>query len=214
MTETLMNTSNPVAGPRLPGSVGLPLPGTELRVVGSDGCLLAPDQVGEIQVRGPNVFSGYWRKPEMTRDCFTPDGFFRTGDLGRVDEHGYFYLHGRSKDLIISGGYNVYSQEIEAGINSFAGVLESAVIGMPHPDFGEGVMAVVVARAGATVEVRDLQNFLRRNLANYKLPKLTVVATELPRNTMGKVQKNRLRETYLPMWQTYVKTISVGEDAP
>jgi malonyl-CoA/methylmalonyl-CoA synthetase len=205
MTETLMNTSNPLEGCRLPGSIGLPLPGIAVRIAGNDDLPLGPDKVGEIQVRGPNVFSGYWKKPDMSRTCFTPDGFFRTGDLGRMDDQGYIFILGRSKDLIISGGFNVYPKEVEDCINRFEGVQESAVIGMPHPDFGEGVMAVVVARPSVSVDAGALKRFLRRSLANYKLPKWVVMAKELPRNSMGKVQKNRLREIYLPLWQEYLE---------
>jgi malonyl-CoA/methylmalonyl-CoA synthetase len=204
MTETLMNTSNPLEGRRLPGSIGLPLPGVAVRIAASDDLPLGPDTVGEIQVRGPNVFSGYWKKPEMNSACFTPDGFFRTGDLGRMDEQGYISILGRSKDLIISGGFNVYPKEVEDCIDRFEGVQESAVIGMPHPDFGEGVVAVVVARPGVSVDAEALKRFLRRSLANYKLPKCVVIAKELPRNTMGKVQKNRLREIYLSLWQEHL----------
>jgi len=209
MTETLMITSNPLEGQRQPGSVGFPLPGVELRIAGNDDLPLDPDKVGEIQVRGPNVFSGYWRKPEMSATCFTADGFFRTGDLGRMDENGYIYVVGRSKDVIISGGLNVYPKEIEDCIDRVEGIQESAVIGMPHPDFGEAVMAVVVARPGENVDVEALKRFLRRSLANYKLPKLTVIAKELPRNAMGKVQKNRLREFYLTYWHDYLKSAAV-----
>jgi len=143
--------------------------------------------------------------PEMTRDCFTADGFFRTGDLGRMDEDGYIHILGRSKDLIISGGFNVYPREVEDCIDRFEAVLESAVIGMPHPDFGEAVMAVVVARRGADVEVDALKRFLRRSLASYKLPKCIAIAKELPRNALGKVQKDRLREIYLPLWREHLE---------
>ena len=204
LTETLMNTSNPLEGPRLPGSVGLPLPGVEVRIAGQDDQPLAAEAVGEIQVRGPNVFAGYWRRPEMSTACFTPDGFFRTGDLGRIDAHGYVFIVGRSKDLIISGGYNVYPKEVEDCIDRLEGVQESAVIGMPHPDFGEAVMAIIVPRPGVAVEAEAIKPRLRGSLANYKLPKLVVLAKELPRNAMGKVQKNRLRETFLPAWQEFV----------
>jgi malonyl-CoA/methylmalonyl-CoA synthetase len=211
-TETLINTSNPLEGPRVPGSIGLPLPGIAVRIMGNNDLPLEPDKVGEIQVRGPNVFSGYWKKPEMSGTCFTADGFFRTGDLGRMDEKGYFSILGRSKDLIISGGFNIYPKEVEDCINRFEGVRESAVIGMPHPDFGEGVMAVVVACPGVSVDAAALKRFLRHKLANYKLPKWVVMTNELPRNTMGKVQKNRLREIYLPLWRTYLER-TVGADA-
>jgi malonyl-CoA/methylmalonyl-CoA synthetase len=213
MTETLINTSNPLEGRRLPGSIGLALPGIAARIVGDDDLPLAPNKVGEIQVRGPNLFSGYWKKPEMSRTCFTPDGFFRTGDLGRMDEQGYIYILGRSKDLIISGGLNVYPKEVEDCIDRFEGIQESAVIGMLHPDFGEGVMAIVVARPGVSVDAEALKRFLRRSLANYKLPKCVVIANELPRNSMGKVEKNRLRAIYLPLWQEYLER-AVGDDAP
>jgi malonyl-CoA/methylmalonyl-CoA synthetase len=199
-----MNTSNPLGGPRLPGSIGLPLPGVEVRIAGKDDQPLAPGRVGEIQVRGPNVFTGYWRRPELARTCFTPERFFRTGDLGRVDSNGYLSIVGRSNDLIISGGYNVYPKEVEDCVNRLDGVQESAVIGMPHPDFGEAVMAVVVARPGATVDMQALKLLLRASLAKYKLPKLVVIAKELPRNAMGKVQKNLLRELYLAVWQEHL----------
>jgi malonyl-CoA/methylmalonyl-CoA synthetase len=206
MTETLMNTSNPLKGPRLPGSVGLPLPGVNIRIVDSSDVPLGPDQVGEIQVKGPNVFAGYWRKPDMNGTCFTADGFLRTGDLGRIDQKGYLSILGRSKDLIISGGLNVYAKEVEDCIDRFEGVLESAVIGMPHPDFGEAVMAIVVPRSGESIDAEALERFLRRSLANYKLPKKVLAAKELPRNTMGKVQKNSLRESYLPLWRKHLQS--------
>jgi malonyl-CoA/methylmalonyl-CoA synthetase len=205
MTETLMNTSNPLEGRRLPGSVGLPLPEVSVRIAGSDDLPLGADKEGEIQVRGPNVFSGYWNRPQLTMNCFTADGFFRTGDVGRMDEGGYIHILGRSKDLIISGGFNVYPREVEDCIDRFDGVQESAVIGMPHPDFGEGVMAVVVARHGADVDADALKRFLRRSLASYKLPKCVAIAKELPRNAMAKVQKDRLREIYLPLWREYLE---------
>jgi len=211
MTETNMNTSNPLEGPRLAGSVGKPLPGIEVRIADQRDQPLDAGAVGEIQVRGPNVFRGYWRRPELSHSAFTSDGFFRTGDLGCVDANGYFSIVGRSKDLIISGGYNVYPKEVEDCINLLEGVQESAVIGMPHPDFGEAVMAIVVARAGAAVDTEAIKPLLRRCLASYKLPKLVALAEELPRNTMGKVQKNRLREMYLPMWQEHLaRPIDVG----
>lgn len=204
MTETNMNTSNPLEGLRLPGSVGKPLPGVEARIADQQDQPLAIGEVGEIQVRGPNVFRGYWRRPELSSTVFTSDGFFRTGDLGRVDANGYFSIVGRSKDLIISGGFNVYPKEVEDCINVLEGVQESAVIGMPHPDFGEAVMAIVVRRPGATVGAETITPQLRRYLASYKLPKCVVMAEELPRNTMGKVQKNRLRESLLPRWQEHI----------
>ena len=204
LTETNMNVSNPLKGERRAGSIGMPLPGVEVRVAGTDDHALAPGTVGEIQVRGPNVFVGYWRRPEMYRACFTPDGFLRTGDLGLVDDQGYITIVGRSKDLIISGGYNVYPKEVEDCLNCLEGVEESAVVGMPHPDFGEVVMAIVVPRSGSTVDPESIRSCLRRSLANYKLPKLVAIARDLPRNTMGKVQKNVLRESYLPVWQEHM----------
>lgn len=204
LTETNMNVGNPLEGRRLAGSIGLPLPGIDVRIAGKNDEPLAPGAVGEIQVRGPNVFVGYWRRPEMYRAAFTSDGFFRTGDLGVVDDQGYFSIVGRSKDLIISGGYNVYPKEIEDCLNGLEGVQESAVIGMPHSDFGEAVMAIVVPRSGKTIDVEAIRSCLRRSLASYKLPKLVAMAKELPRNTMGKVQKNRLRESCLPVWQEHM----------
>jgi malonyl-CoA/methylmalonyl-CoA synthetase len=205
LTETIMNTSNPLEGPRLPGSVGLPLPGVEVRIAGQDDQAITAGAVGEIQVRGPNVFSGYWQRPELSTACFTPDGFFRTGDLGRIDAQGYVSIVGRSKDLIISGGYNVYPKEVEDCLDRLEGVQESAVIGMPHPDFGEAVMAIIVPRPGMAVDAEAIKPQLRSTLANYKIPKMVVLTGELPRNAMGKVQKNRLREAFLPVWQELVE---------
>ncbi len=207
LTETLMNTSNPSDGQRVPGSVGLPLEGIELRIAGQNDREVATGEVGEIQVRGPNVFVGYWHRPDMSTACFTPDGFFHTGDLGRTDSAGYVYIVGRSKDLIISGGYNVYPKEVEDCIDRLEGVQESAVIGMPHPDFGEAVMAIVIPRPGSTIEPTAIRDRLQSSLANYKLPKLIVPAAELPRNAMGKVQKNRLREAHLSTWVEFVKKL-------
>ncbi len=204
MSETVMLTSNP-CGPdaryggateRCGGTVGFPLPGVSLRVVGEDGQALAPGAIGGIQVQGPNVFKGYWRMPEKTAEEFTSDGFFKTGDVGKVDGRGYVTIVGRSKDLIISGGYNVYPAEIEGCINELPGVAESAVVGVPHPDFGEVGIAVVIAKTGATVEPDRVIAALKSTLANFKIPKRCVVVPELPRNTMGKVQKNLLREQY------------------
>ena len=197
MTETSMNTSNPYDGDRVPGSVGLPLPGTEVRVCDPEtGRRLAAEEIGMIEVRGPNVFSGYWRMPEKTREEFRPDGFFITGDLGKVDERGYVWILGRGKDLVITGGYNVYPKEVELEIDALPGVLESAVIGVPHPDFGEAVTAVVVPKGDAVLDEREIVETLRARLAGYKLPKRVIVAKELPRNTMAKVQKNVLREQH------------------
>jgi malonyl-CoA/methylmalonyl-CoA synthetase len=197
MTETSMNTSNPYDGERMPGSVGLPLPGVEVRVTDPDsGRLLPREAVGMIEVRGPNVFSGYWRQPEKTASEFRSDGFFITGDLGKIDERGYVWILGRNKDLVITGGYNVYPKEVELEIDALPGVVESAVIGVPHPDFGEAVTAVVVPDAHARLSEAEVIDRLRDRLANYKLPKRVIFAAELPRNTMAKVQKNVLREQH------------------
>jgi malonyl-CoA/methylmalonyl-CoA synthetase len=192
MTETGMNTGNLYEGPRVPGSVGQPFPGVSVRVVGEDDQPLAPGSVGEIQVKGPNVFTGYWRQPEKTAAEFTSDGFFRTGDVGRIDDRGYLAIVGRAKDMIISGGFNVYPKEVEALIDALPGVMESAVVGVPHPDFGEVGVAVVKA-AGALSE-GEILAALKGRLANYKLPKRVFFTEDLPRNAMGKVQKNLLRE--------------------
>ncbi|MFZ0458450.1 MAG: malonyl-CoA synthase [Rhodoplanes sp.] len=195
MTETGMNTSNPYDGERIPGTVGFPLPGVELRIVEPDaGTVLAQDEIGIIEVRGPNVFSGYWRMPEKTKSEFRPDGFFITGDVGKIDARGYVHIVGRAKDLIISGGFNVYPKEVETEIDALPGVIESAVIGCPHPDFGEGVTAVVVAAAGASLTEASVLAALEDRLAKFKRPKRVIFVADLPRNTMGKVQKNVLRE--------------------
>jgi malonyl-CoA/methylmalonyl-CoA synthetase len=198
MSETLMNTSNPYEGERVPGSVGPPLPDVEVRITDpeSGAVLNAPDAIGMIEVRGPNVFSGYWRMPEKTAAELRPDGFFITGDLGKRDARGYFYIVGRGKDLIITGGYNVYPIEVELEIDALPGVTESAVIGVPHPDFGEGVTAVVVPNKGAAPDETTIRSTLEQRLAKFKLPKRVVFVDELPRNTMGKVQKSALRERY------------------
>jgi len=196
MSETIMLTSNPYQGERRGGTVGPALPGVALRVVDAQGVALACGQIGGIEVKGPNVFAGYWRMPEKTAEEFTPDGFFRTGDVGVQDGDGYVSIVGRSKDLIISGGYNVYPAEIEAAINELPGVAESAVIGVPHPDFGEVGVALVVARAGAQLDAGLILASLKTRLANFKLPKQCQVLAELPRNSMGKVQKNVLRAHY------------------
>ncbi len=197
MTETGMLTSNPLEGERRPGSVGPPLPGTELRVLDDAGTPCPRGTVGHIVVSGANVFPGYWRMPEKNREEFTPDGFFRTGDVGAAAADGYVTIVGRSKDLIISGGYNVYPKEIELAIDELEGVQESAVVGVPHADFGEAVTAVVVARhdAPATNEAAILAA-LKGRLANFKVPKRVYFVDELPRNAMGKVQKNVLRERF------------------
>ncbi len=196
MTETNMNTSNPLHGRRKAGSVGPPLPGVEVRVVGPQGEALAVAEVGDVQVRGANVFKGYWRMPEKTREDFTADGFFNTGDKGLIDSDGYLAIVGRSKDMVISGGLNIYPKEVELVIDELEDICESAVIGVPHPDFGEAVVAVVVPQSGTDIDASRLLTRLKGQLANYKIPKKIVCVTQLPRNAMGKVQKNLLRETY------------------
>jgi malonyl-CoA/methylmalonyl-CoA synthetase len=197
MTETGMLTSNPLDGERRAGTVGLSLPGTEVRVVDDAGVECEPGVTGHVQVRGPSVLPGYWRLPEKNKEEFTPDGFFRTGDVGAFSKDGYLSIVGRSKDLIITGGYNVYPKEIELAIDELPGVLESAVVGVPHPDFGEAVTAVVVARKGAPVPSEsEVIAALRKRLANFKVPKRVHFLEELPRNAMGKVQKNVLRERF------------------
>ncbi|MFV0303544.1 MAG: AMP-binding protein, partial [Paracoccus sp. (in: a-proteobacteria)] len=195
MTETNMNTSNPYAGERRAGTVGFPLPGVELRIM-AGGNEVAQGEIGTIEVRGPNVFRGYWRMPEKTAEELRPDGWFITGDLGQVDADGYVSIVGRGKDLIITGGFNVYPIEVEDVIDRLPGVLESAVIGLPHPDFGEGVVAVVAREKGATVEEAAIIGALQDRLAKFKQPKRVIVVEELPRNTMGKVQKAALRKEH------------------
>ena len=199
MSETIMLTSNPYQprdGERRGGTVGFPLPGVSVCVCGDDDKRLPTGEIGAIQVKGPNVFKGYWRMPEKTKEEFTSDGWFKTGDVGKIDALGYITIVGRSKDLIISGGYNVYPAEIEAYINDMQGVAESALVGVPHPDFGEVGVAVVIAKSGALVNGDAVVASLKAQLANFKIPKKCFVVPELPRNTMGKVQKNVLREQY------------------
>jgi malonyl-CoA/methylmalonyl-CoA synthetase len=196
MSETIMLTSNPydpAQGERRGGTVGFPLPGVGLRDVDAEGAVVAAGTVGAIEVRGPNVFAGYWRMPEKTRAEFSADGWFRTGDVGMVDERGYVTIVGRSKDLIISGGYNVYPAEIESVCNALPGVAESAVVGVPHADFGEAVVAVVVPRAGEVVDADAMTRTLKAKIANFKVPKAIFVVAELPRNAMGKVQRSLLK---------------------
>ena len=176
--------------------MGLPLPGVQVRVVDEAGVPCATGEIGGIQVKGPNVFSGYWRMPEKTKEEFTADGFFRTGDMGRWDANGYLSIVGRGKDLIITGGYNVYPKEIESYIDELPGVFESAVIGVPDRDFGEAVTAVVVPKPGASVDPAAVIAALKARIANFKVPKQVHVLAELPRNQMGKVQKNLLRERF------------------
>lgn len=195
MTETNMNTSNPFEGERRAGTVGFPLPGVELRLTDGDTEVAAGD-IGQIEVRGPNVFKGYWQMPEKTAEELRPDGFFQTGDLGRLDSDGYLQIVGRLKDLIISGGFNVYPKEVELLLDDVPGVQESAVIGLPHPDFGEAVFAVLVPQAGTDLNADAVLSGIGEHLARFKQPKAAVVVADLPRNTMGKVQKNVLRQTY------------------
>ena len=202
MTETNMNTSNPYDGDRVPGAVGRALPGVAVRVTDPEtGTELARDTIGMIEVRGPNVFKGYWRMPEKTKAEFRDDGFFITGDLGKIDGQGYVHILGRGKDLVISGGFNVYPKEIESEIDAMPGVVESAVIGVPHADFGEGVTAVVVRDKGAKVDEAAVLRALDGRLAKFKMPKRVIVVDELPRNAMGKVQKNILRDSYADIYK-------------
>ena len=196
MTETGMLTSNPLNGERKGGTVGMPLPGVSVRVVDDAGKTLPTGEIGQIQVKGDNVLSGYWRLPEKNKEEFTADGFFKTGDVGRFDTDGYVSIVGRSKDLVITGGYNVYPKEIELLIDELPGVAESAVIGVPHVDFGEAVTAVVVPKKGAALDEAAVIAALKNRLANFKVPKRVHFVDDLPRNAMGKVQKNMLRERY------------------
>ncbi|MGQ7793275.1 malonate--CoA ligase [Faunimonas sp. B44] len=201
MTETGMNTSNPYDGERRPGTVGFPLPGVELRIADPDtGAVLPQGSVGVIEVRGPNVFKGYWRNPEKTKEEFRDDGFFVTGDLALVDPDGYVTIVGRAKDLIISGGFNVYPAEVEAALDAVPGIAESAVIGVPHRDFGEGVTGVVAARPGAALDEKAIQTQLGAVLAKFKVPKRVLIVDALPRNAMGKIQKNTLRDSYRDLY--------------
>ncbi|TRD23502.1 malonate--CoA ligase [Palleronia caenipelagi] len=197
MTETNMNTSNPYDGDRRAGTVGFPLPGVELKITDPEtGSEMPQGETGILEVRGPNVFAGYWKMPEKTAEELRADGFFITGDLGRVDEDGYVTIVGRAKDLIITGGLNVYPKEIEAEIDDLPGVVESAVIGVPHADFGEAIVAVVVPQVGTEIDPGDILDGLRNRLAGFKLPKEVILTPALPRNTMGKVQKNILRDEH------------------
>lgn len=201
MTETNMNTSNPYAGERRAGTVGFPLPGIELKITNPEtGETLPQGEVGVIEVRGPNVFKGYWQMPEKTADELRADGFFITGDLGVIDDAGYVSIVGRGKDLIISGGYNIYPKEVELVLDEQGGVLESAVIGVPHPDFGETVVGVLVAQPGQSPDTDAIMEAVKGPLARFKHPRRLVVVDSLPRNTMGKVQKNLLRDAYKDMF--------------
>jgi malonyl-CoA/methylmalonyl-CoA synthetase len=196
MTETSMLSSNPLNGDRRAGTVGLPLPGVTIRIVNTADQPVTNGRVGEIQVKGPNVFKGYWQLEEKTANEFTPDGFFRSGDQGTFDDDGYLTILGRNKDMIISGGLNVYPREVEQAIDALDGIVESAVIGVPHADFGEGVIAIVVVETGFKPIEPDVIAMLRDQLANFKNPKRLFFVPQLPRNSMGKVQKNLLRQQY------------------
>ncbi|MCQ0970219.1 malonyl-CoA synthase [Paracoccus sp. TK19116] len=200
MTETNMNTSNPYDGERRAGTVGFPLPGVDLRITAEDGTEVAQGEIGQIEVRGDNVFMGYWRMPEKTAEELGTDGWFKTGDLGMVDPDGYVVIVGRGKDLIISGGFNIYPKEVELLIDEMPGVLESAVIGVPHPDFGEGVVAVVARGRETEPDPDAIVAGLSDRLAKFKQPKRVIVLDELPRNAMGKVQKAALRADYADLF--------------
>jgi malonyl-CoA/methylmalonyl-CoA synthetase len=195
MTETGMNASNPLDGDRRPGTVGPALPGVEARIADENGTILKAGDIGVLEVRGKNVFQGYWQMPEKTAEEFRDDGFFITGDLATIDEDGYITIVGRNKDLIITGGLNVYPKEIEAVIDDMAGVGESAVIGVPHPDFGEGVIAVVAGSDGNLSQEQVIAH-AKTQLASFKVPKHVFFIEALPRNSMGKVQKNILRKAH------------------
>src|SRR6056297_3098469 len=201
MTETNMNTSNPYDGERRAGTVGFALPGVELKITNPDTGKTLPDgEVGQIEVRGPNVFKGYWQMPEKTAAELREDGFFITGDLGKIDEDGYVHIVGRNKDLIISGGFNIYPKEIELILDEQPGVLESAVVGVPHPDFGETVLGVIVPEKNEQPDLDAIMEAATQSLARFKHPRRLVVMDALPRNTMGKVQKNVLREDFKDMF--------------
>ena len=203
MTETNMNTSNPYIGERRAGTVGFPLPGVELKITdNATGAILPQGEVGQIEVRGKNVFKGYWNMPEKTAEELREDGFFITGDLGQVDADGYVHIIGRNKDLIISGGYNVYPKEIELLLDAQEGVLESAVVGVPHPDFGETVIGILVADTGAELDFEAVRKKLTTSMAQFKHPQKLIILSELPRNAMGKVQKKALREQFAYLFQS------------
>lgn len=198
MTETGMNTSNPLDGVRKPGSVGPPLPGVSIKILDDSGEPVELNTPGDLLVKGDNVFQGYWQMPEKTASEFDDMGFFKTGDIAQLDEDGYVSIVGRNKDLIISGGLNVYPKEIESVIDKLLGVNESAVVGLPHQDFGEGVCAVIVREPGSDINEQQVIDQTKSKLANFKVPKWVYFVDELPRNTMGKVQKNRLRDQFQP----------------
>ena len=202
MTETNMNTSNPYQGERIAGTVGFPLPDVSIRVTDPEtGAMLEQEAIGMLEVKGPNVFKGYWRMPEKTASEFRSDGYFITGDLGKIDHKGYVHIVGRGKDLIISGGFNVYPKEVETEIDAMTGVVESAVVGVAHPDFGEGVVGVVVLNKDSSLNEAAILAHLSTSLAKFKQPKRVFIVEDLPRNTMGKVQKNLLRNTYKDLFK-------------
>ncbi len=203
MTETNMTTSNPYAGERRPGTVGPPLPGVEVKICDDNGNSLPSGEIGMLEVRGPNVFSGYWQMPDKTAAEIRPDGFFITGDLARIDPDGYVQIVGRDKDLIISGGFNIYPKEVELALDAQPGVLESAVIGIPHPDMGEAVVGILVAEPGTTLDTAEISTALSASLARFKQPRRLIVVDALPRNTMGKVQKNILRDAHNKLFDTH-----------
>lgn len=208
MSETLMNTSNPVDGERVPGTVGFPLPGVEIQVVNDEGEIRPRGEVGGIEVRGPNVFDGYWHMPEKRATEFRSNGFFKTGDMGFLDEKERLTIVGRDKDVVISGGLNIYPAEIESAIDEYDDIVETAVVGAPHPDFGEGLIAIVVATS--PVDLTDLREFLSDRLASFKHPKALRQIEELPRNAMGKIQKNSLREQFADTFQAMDGGISIN----
>ena len=197
MSETLINTSNPYEGIRRPGSVGPPLPGIQIRVTGG----IPGESVGTLEIKGPNVFAGYWQDAVKTEAEFTADGWFKSGDLGHIDAQGYVHIVGRAKDLVITGGYNVYPKEVESELDALSGILESAVFGLPHPDFGEGVTAAVVTAMNAALSESQIIEAVQSRLARYKVPKRVLLVDELPRNSMGKVQKNVLRKRFASLYQ-------------
>ncbi|MDX2144895.1 MAG: malonyl-CoA synthase [Rhodospirillaceae bacterium] len=204
MTEAGMITSAHVDKSRRANTVGWPLPDVSLRLRAESGAEAARGETGEIEIKGPNVFSGYWRKPDKTAEDFTADGYFKTGDLARIEPDGMISIVGRAKDMMISGGFNVYPKEVEGLIDALPGVEESAVVGMPHPDFGEAGLAVITTKPGSTVAAEQIISALKDKLANYKVPKLVIVAETLPRNAMGKVQKNELRKTFRAAWEAFL----------
>lgn len=202
MTETSMSTSNPYVGERRAGTVGFPLPGIEVKIMNPETGENVPNgEIGVLWVRGPHVFKGYWQMPEKTREELMENGWFITGDLALIDEDGYIHIVGRGKDLIISGGYNIYPKEIELFLDAIPGVKESAVIGAPHPDFGESVVAVIVAQPGVELNIEEIEALVRRDLAGFKRPRRVEIIKALPRNTMGKVQKNHLRDQFVASFQ-------------